>query len=557
MRYLGNFLAITVLLSYIFGCGSSSTPKLKVDLPQTPLIVAPKQSINISNEGEENSKLKWRVDNIPSWLIASPRSGEITAGEEAKVDLNVSGSVPKNVKQASVTVNGGEGGSITFEVFLGCATTLTAKTTQTTLDTRKPENQYVPKQLIVSYKETTELTTLQNLVTTMESTYGYRTLSFSYTGGPNLIEVEGNLEDTAAKLRSDPNVDYVDFNFYIDILAFTPNDSFFTHQWNMKDFGMEQAWEIETGAKKGNNAPVVIAILDSAVQTDHEDLKDKMLPGCDFHDNDSDPSSPIVNADTSHGTHVAGIAAAVGNNNLGVVGVAFGDGAEILPVKIFADNGTGGDIFNLANAIRWSVGLEVTGYVTNPNPAKILNISLGTPGKKPTLDDAVADAVNAGALVFAASGNAEGGPTGNGIFAPANSPGALAIGSVDSNFERSSFSHFDETGGKSVDLMGPGGFLTTGKVFNCTSRNSSAVLSTFPTNNYSCLAGTSMSSPFVAGVAALIWNQNPNFSAQQVKNRLVETTFFDNSWGTGKSFEHGFGVVCADKALGGTTLCGK
>ena len=557
MRYLGNFLAITVLLFYMFGCGSSSTPKLKVELPQTPLIVAPNQSINISNEGEENSNLKWSIGNIPNWLIASPRSGKITAGEVTKVNLNVSGSVPKNVKQASVTINGGEGGSSTFEIFLGCATRLTAKTTQTTPDTRKPENQYVPKQLIVSYKETTELTTLQSLVTTMESTYGYRTLSFSYTRDPHLIKVTGNLKDTAAKLRSDPNVDYVEFNRYLKISAFTPNDSFFTHQWNMKDFGMQQAWEIETGAKKGNNAPVVIAILDSAVQTDHEDLKDKMLPGCDFHDNDSDPSSPIVNANTSHGTHVAGIAAAVGNNNIGVAGVAFGDGAEILPIKIFADNGTGGDTFNLANAIRWSVGLEVTGYVTNPNPAKILNMSLGTPGKNKALDDAVADAVNAGALVFAASGNAEGGPTGNGIFTPANSPGALAIGSVDSNFERSSFSHFDETGGKSVDLMGPGGFLTTGKVLNCTSRNSSAVLSTFPTNNYSCLAGTSMSSPFVAGVAALIWNQNPNFSAQQVKNRLVETTFFDDSWGNGKSFEHGFGVVCADKALGGTTLCGK
>ncbi len=538
----------------VFSCGSSSSaPRLKVEFTKTPLIVAPSENIFISNEGGKDSKLIWSISSEQKWLIFNPIRGEIAAGEESvKVELSLANSLPSDVAEATVTVDGGEGGVSTFEVFLGCIAASSATNIQTTSSTRKPENQYVPKQLIVSYKETTELTTLQNLVTTMESTYGYRTLSFSYTGGPNLIEVAGNLEDTAAKLRSDPNVDYVEFNRYLKISAFTPNDSFFTHQWNMKDFGMEQAWEIETGARKGNNSPVVIAILDSAIQTDHEDLKDKMLPGCDFHDNDSDPSSPITS--NAHGTHVAGIAAAVGNNNLGVAGVAFGNGVEILPVKIFDDGGTDGSFFDLANAIRWSVGLEVTGYVTNPNPAKILNMSLGAAGKSQTLDDAVADAVNAGSLVFAASGNAG---FNNGILTPANAPNALAIGSVDSNFKRSSFSNFDKTGGKSVDFMGPGGFLTTGKVFNCTSTNSLAILSTFPTNNYSCLAGTSMSSPFVAGVAALIWNQNPNFSAQQVKNRLVETTFFDNSWGNGKSFEHGFGVVCADKALGGTTLCGN
>ena len=440
------------------------------------------------------------------------------------------------------------GGSSIFDIFLGCVTDASPIDTQVNQENNS-EDLYA-NQIIVRYKETAALTTLQSLITTMENTYGYRTLRSSYAQGPSLIAVESDPASLIDQLNSDPKVAYAELNGHLE-LAFTPNDPLFSHQWNMQDFGLQQAWDIETGTNKGND-PVVIAILDSAIQTDHEDLRNKMLPGCDFHDNDSDPSSPILS--NAHGTHVAGIAAAAGNNNLGVVGVAFGNGIEILPVKIFNDRGTDGRFFDLANAIRWSVGLEVTDYVPNPSPAKILNMSLGAAGQSITLNEAVADAVNAGALVFAASGNAG---SSSAILTPANAPDALAIGSVDSDFERSSFSNFDGNGGKSVDLLGPGGFLTTSNVFDCVGVNSSAVLSTFPINNYSCLAGTSMSAPFVAGVAALIWHQNPSFSAEQVKNRLFETTFFDSSWGDGKSLEHGFGVVCADKALGGATLCGK
>ncbi len=417
---------------------------------------------------------------------------------------------------------------------------------------RHSEDIYVPNQLIVRYKKPEGLTSLQSLVTTMESTYGYHTLSSGNGLGPDLIEIIGDVESTATRLNGDPNVIYAEPNGYLDPLVVIPNDPLFEHQWNMQDFGLPQAWEIETGDTKTGNAPIVIAILDSAVQTDHEDLKDKMLPGCDFHDNDNDPSSPNIN--NFHGTHVAGIAAAVGNNNLGVAGVAFGKEIKILPVKIFDDTGTNGNFFDLANAIRWSVGLNVASFASNPNPAKILNMSLGAAGRSLALDEAIADATNAGALVFAASGNAG---LSNAILTPANAPDAIAVGSVDSDFERSSFSNFDETGGKTVDFVGPGGFLKTDTVANCVGVNSSAIFSTFPVNNYNCLAGTSTSTPFVSGVAALVWNQNPNFSAEQVKTRLEQTTFFDPSWGNGKSFEHGFGVVCADRALGGTTLCGK
>ncbi len=558
MRNLNSFLVIILLLSLVScglfgGGGDSPTPKLKVDIPQDPLVINTSEDIVIINEGEADSKLKWNIRSDQDWLAAKPASGEIVGKGRTDVTLSLSSPFPNNGEQTQVTVSG-NGGSSPFQVeaSLNCVAPTNQSPNQTQKPPRQPGDTAVPNQLIVRYKKPEGLTTLQSLVTAMESTYNYQTLTSGKDEGPDLIEVAGDFESTVAQLNSDPNIAYAEPNKHLNHLVVTPNDPLFKHQWNMQDFGLPQAWEIETGDVQKGSAPIVIAILDSAVQTDHEDLRDKMLPGCDFHDNDNDPSSP--NTNNFHGTHVAGIAAAVGNNNLGVAGVAFGKEIEILPVKIFDDSGVNGNFFDLANAIRWSAGLSVAGFATNPNPAKILNMSLGAAGTSLALNEAIADATNAGALVFAASGNAG---LSSAILTPANAPDAIAIGSVDSDFERSSFSNFDETGGKSVDFVGPGGFLKTDTVANCVGANSSAVFSTFPVDNYNCLAGTSMSTPFVSGVAALVWNQNPNFSAAQVRARLEQTTFFDNSWGNGKSFQHGFGVICADRALGGATLCGK
>ena len=561
MRNLYSFLAIIFLFSLVscglFGGGNSSIPQLNVEVSQNPLVITTSRNISISNVGESGSKLKWSASSDQSWVVITPSSGEVVFGEGIKtvsLSISLANPLPSNGEQAQISIQGNEGSTSTFEVevFLNCIAPSNQATTQTRQVLRRPGEKFVPNQLIIRYKEKEGLTTLQSLVTTMESTYSYRTLNSGDTLGPDLIEVTGDVESMVARLKLDPNVAYVEPNGYLDPLVFIPNDSLFEHQWNMQDFGLPQAWEIETGETQKGSSPVIIAILDSAVQTDHEDLKDKMLPGCDFNGKDNDPSSP--NTNNVHGTHVAGIAAAVGNNSFGVAGVAFGKEIKILPVKIFDDSGLNGSFFDLANAIRWSAGLNVAGFASNPNPAKILNMSLGAADTSLALNEAIADVTNIGALVFAASGNAS---LSNAILTPANAPDALAVGSVDSDFERSSFSNFDATGGKTVAFMGPGGFLTTGTVASCIGANSSAVFSTFPVNNYNCLAGTSMSTPFVSGVAALIWNQNPSFSAAQVKTRLEETTFFDNSWGNNQSFEHGFGVVCADRALGGTTLCGK
>jgi serine protease len=216
---------------------------------------------------------------------------------------------------------------------------------------------------------------------------------------------------------------------------------------------------------------------------------------------------------------------------------------RVVPIRVFDDSGQGGaDALIVAEAIRWAAGLPVNGVNPNPYPAQIINVSLGADAVSWTLNEAVQQARDAGAIVVAAAGNAS---RTTGITTPANAPGAVAVGSVDHNYQRSSFSNFDAGGRRTVDLMAPGGLGPS----SCRT-----VLSAVPGNTYGCKLGTSMAAPFVAGVAALVWSQNPSWTADEVIARLKETAYFDDSWDPN---EYGAGVVCADAALGAATTCGR
>ena len=383
-----------------------------------------------------------------------------------------------------------------------------------------------------------------------------------------------DVEQLAAQLRRDPRVLYAEPDYYLYPLELTsgtpsraapsqitpsqivsglPNDPRLGEQWNLLKFGLPAAWQLETG-----NSDIVLAVLDSGVDLTHEDLVGRSWPGCDVYNQDNDPSpgSPSqLGENQRHGTHVAGIALASGGNGKGIAGVAY-TGVKLLPVKVF-DN-SGGDSQKTATsvvirAIRWSAGLSVEGMNRNPHPANIINLSLGGKGNGPggtieSLSEAVQDARNAGSLVIAASGNDY---STNAIFAPANAPGAIAVGSVDEDYRRSEFSNYSTTG-RSVDLMAPGG----------AGQNScGGILSTFSPafegateSAYGCQRGTSMASPFVAGVAALIWSQNPGLTDDEVAARLLSSTLYTPVM---NPTEYGAGVVCADRALGAATLCGE
>lgn len=410
--------------------------------------------------------------------------------------------------------------------------------------------EYVPGQLIVAYKA--EGPQRRTASRSVHARYGLKTLAKLGGAGSELVSLPRgvSVETMLRRLEGDPRVRYAEPDRYLYPLAL-PNDPGMSEQWNMTAFGLPQAWALETG--KSN---VVIAVLDSGVDLSHEDLAGRSVPGCDLYngDNDANPGSPSqVVGDQRHGTHVAGIALATGDNGEGVAGVAY-SGVKLLPVKVFDDAGTDTQSTAtsvVAKAIRWAAGLNVDGMNRTPYPAKIINLSLGGDTKgKPVqiLDDAVRDARNAGVLVIAASGNSGRNDI---IFAPANAPGALAVGSVDQNYGRSDFSNYAATG-RSVDLMAPGGTgdNACGMIYSTLSPSFEGATE----SEYGCERGTSMAAPFVAGVAALIWSQNPDLTDDEVEAKLLASTRFNAEMNRP---EYGAGVICADRALGAATLCGQ
>ena len=227
--------------------------------------------------------------------------------------------------------------------------------------------------------------------------------------------------------------------------------------WGITAFELPETW-----AKVGMGEGVVVAIIDTGCDLDHPDLKENLLPGANFVVPGKSPED-----DNMHGTHCAGIICAE-NNDIGMVGVA--PKCKILPVKALDDEGNG-NMENVAKAIRWAAD----------NGADIISMSLGCPNPVQEVRKAIQYAAKKNIVTFVAAGNA--GNTKD-VFYPAAYPETIAIGSIDKNFDRSSFSNT----GRNLDFMAPG----------------SDVFSTVPDNWYAILSGTSMACPFAVGVAALV-----------------------------------------------------
>lgn len=444
---------------------------------------------------------------------------------------------------------------------------------------RASDAAYVPGRLLVSYEGTSENTTvvtgqqrartgtdLRAAARTVRERFDLRTLdTLGADGGTELVRAPAgaDVEALAAKLRRDPRVRYAEPDYYLYPLAApgasntVPNDPDYGEQWHLQDFGLPAAWALETG-----EADIVLAVLDSGIDVTHEDLEGRSYPGCDVYSGDNDPSpgsASQVAANQRHGTHVAGIALASGNNGKGVAGVAY-TGVKLLPVKVFDDAGNDPQATAtsaVARAMRWAAGMSVEGMNRNPHKANIINLSLGARIKTPdgtiqTLNDAVRDVRNEGVLVIAASGNSINPADAPGtVYAPASAPGALAVGSIDSNYGRSDFSVYNPSG-RTVDLMAPGGYgeNSCGGILSTLSPSFEGATE----SEYGCESGTSMAAPFVAGVAALIWSQNPDLTDEQVAERLLASARFTPEMNRA---EYGAGVVCADRALGAATLCGE
>ena len=237
---------------------------------------------------------------------------------------------------------------------------------------------------------------------------------------------------------------------------------------------------------------------------------DAQDPGDWVSANECYSGSPASNS-SWHGTHVAGTVAAETNNGQGIAGVAWN--ANILPIRVLGK--CGGYTSDIADGIIWSSGGSVSGTPTNNNPAQVLNLSLGGSGSCPsTTQSAINTARANGSTVIVAAGNSNANAAN---YTPASCSGVVTVAAVNRNGGRAYYSNY----GSVVDLAAPGGE---------TSVSSNGVLSTLNSgssspgsDNYAFYQGTSMATPHIAGVAALMYSINPSITPDEVEADLIST----------------------------------
>lgn len=346
--------------------------------------------------------------------------------------------------------------------------------------------------------------------------------------GAHLIKVAaGQEQQLIAALNRNPGVEYAEPD---QAASASTADQYFDRQYALQNTGQSftntagtitvakgkvdadvdavEAWNVTTGNG------IKVAVLDSGVATDNPDINPKVVARANF-------SSAATNEDHyGHGTHVAGTVAATANNTFGVAGVC--PGCTILAGKVLNDSGVGSSS-GLANGINWAVN----------NGAKVINMSIGVPASR-TLETAINNAWSKGVVLVAAAGNGNN----QAKIYPAAYSKVIAVAATDNNDVKASFSTY---GASWVDIAAPGV-----NVFS-TFPNHTFVIGTQNKRSfgYDVGNGTSMSSPIVAGIAALAWSSHAGATQVAVRNYVESTA--DKIGGTGSYWAHG--RVNADKAV--------
>lgn len=284
----------------------------------------------------------------------------------------------------------------------------------------------------------------------------------------------GQEEAYRQQLLANPMVTFAEPNYYVTAQYEPLSEPRWINQWGPQAVGALPAWDLTTG-----DADVIIAIVDSGIDLNHPEFAGRLLPGYDFVDKDTIPQDTC-----GHGTHVAGIAAATGNNGIGIAGMDWR--ARILPVRVLG-SACGGTFADVAAGIVWATD----------QGADIINLSLGSGSPSTLLENSTYYAYSHGAAVIAASGN-DPGP----IVYPARYDWVLAVGAVDITYTRLSGS----ASGPELDLMAPGvDILSTLPVSGNFWYRSNRGLP----NQYGYLDGSSMAAAHASGAAALLLAYNP------------------------------------------------
>jgi subtilisin family serine protease len=298
-------------------------------------------------------------------------------------------------------------------------------------------------------------------------------------------------------------------DFEVSVTAI-PNDTNYSSLYGMTKISAPDAWDINTNAHD-----VVVGIIDTGIDLSHPDLSGNLwtntgeipangidddgngfiddIHGYDFHNNDGDPTD-----DNGHGSHCAGTIGGKGNNGLGVAGVAWD--VKMAGLKFLGSNGSG----YLSNAIRAINYANMMGF-------PITNNSWGGGGFSQVMHDAIQAAGTSGMLFVAAAGNSGY----NADYSPMYPAGytlsnIISVAATDSADELAYFSNY---GANSVDVAAPG----------------VGIYSTYKYGQYATLSGTSMATPHVAGMAAVILGANPQFSALQIKDSILNNTDYKSN----------------------------
>jgi type VII secretion-associated serine protease mycosin len=281
----------------------------------------------------------------------------------------------------------------------------------------------------------------------------------------------------------------------------TPNDQLVPEQWSLRNIQAFDAWNITTGSN------VVVAVIDTGVSSSATDLAGKVLPGYNAILNNGESEDTH-----GHGTAVSGLIGAHADNTVGIAGVCWG--CQILPVKVLDKSGSGQDA-DLVRGIRWAAD----------HGAQVINLSLGGARESQSLQEAVVYAFNRGSVIVAAPGNDH--RMGNFTNYPAAYPQVIAVGAVGTNDGVTSFS----TTGSHIDVTAPGLDLWT----------------IAPGGDYGAFSGTSFSSCFVSGGAALVRSVRPDLGPSDVACILKASA--DDKGQPGKDPEYGWGRVNLLRAL--------
>lgn len=307
----------------------------------------------------------------------------------------------------------------------------------------------------------------------------------------------------------------------------------FGYQWHYEDINLDTAWSFTEG-----DARVVVAVIDGGFATYHKDLRDNLLPGYDFAFMDPDPSSTTICLE--HGTHVAGTVAATWNSTYNVIGVA--PGVKVRPVRVGYESGGDCemDMAAIINGMGYAAGYKVEGAPQIP-PVDVINISLGGYGYSEILETAVGMVLEAGVSIVAAAGN-DGVDT---VMYPAAYGGVIGVSATDPNEQLAYYSN----GGQEIDVAAPGGDMRydlDGDGFV------DGVLSLGwnfgpNTENWVFSQGTSMASPHVAGVVALMKSVNPDLDPATIVF-LLRSSARDLGLSGPDTF-YGWGMVDAGAAV--------